>query len=286
MTSFVRTRTRSVPVTPKFPARFTDVRVLHTGARCTVFEANESGRPVAVKIPSNPDIAWILEAVGREGEVLRAIGEHPAIVSLRDHFVLADGRPALVFERCAGSMRHLTRQPALRSVLAIGVAVSGALDAMHGAGYLHTDVCPANLYVTASGGSALGGFNEAMSLNSAEVPVLGLHTTTEHTAPELLEGAIPTAATDVYGVAVTLFELLAGHPAFPRYRGEAPAETGLRILRGTRLALPADVPIEVADLLAWALAVDPGCRPPGPAWMAEELRRISAHIAPRPGPGR
>src|SRR5438270_359867 len=110
MTSFVRTRTRSVPVTPKFPARFTDVRVLHT------------------------------------------------------------------------------------------------------------DACPANLYVTASGGSALGGFNEAMSLNSAEVPVLGLHTTTEHTAPELLEGAIPTAATDVYGVAVTLFELLAGHPAFPRYR--------------------------------------------------------------------
>ena len=282
MTSFSRARARSTAITTLLDGRFTDVRLLHASARCTVFGANQAGRPVAIKTPRATDVPWVIESIAREGHILRAVGHEPGVIVLHEQIVLADGRPALVYDLCAGTLQQVTRQPALRSVLALGATLSGALDAVHRAGYLHTDVRPANIYVTSAGGSALGGFSEAIALDPAHAPTHALHATTEHTAPELLEGKPATAATDVYGVAVTLFELLAGHPAFPRYSGEAAAGTGLRILRGTRLALPAHVPIEVADLLGWALSVDPAARPPSPAWLSEELRRIGALIAPRP----
>jgi hypothetical protein len=49
----------------------------------------------------------------------------------------------------------------------------------------------------------------------------------------------------------------------------------VRVLSGTVKPIFApDVPLEVSDLLTWAMAADPADRPPGPSWLAEELRRI------------
>jgi serine/threonine protein kinase len=291
MTTFARVRApaadQAAGLDPRF-GRFTDVRLLRAGSKCTVLEARDArtgGRRVAIKIPLHSDVPWVIDAVAREGETLRRIGTHPHVISLIDRLRLADGRPALVLDRCSGSLRDLadTYRPSPRVVLAIGVKLAGALEAVHRSGYLHTDVRPANVYLTTAGEPVLAAFDEAISSDPSDTPVHALHATTVHTAPELLEGATPTAATDVYGIAVTLYELLAGHPAFTHYRGEAQAETSLRILRGVHAPLPAQVPIEVADLLSWALAIDPADRPPTPAWLAEELRRLSAHIRPRPG---
>ena len=34
------------------------------------------------------------------------------------------------------------------------------------------------------------------------------------------------------------------------------------------------MPLELSDLLTWAMSADPAKRPPNPAWIAEELGRI------------
>jgi serine/threonine protein kinase len=91
----------------------------------------------------------------------------------------------------------------------------------------------------------------------------------------LLEGGLPTAASDVYGLASTLYELVAGRAAFRAYVGESPASVIVRVLSNPVLPIVApNVPLEISDVLTWAMAPRPQDRPPTPAWLAEELGRI------------
>jgi serine/threonine protein kinase len=120
----------------------------------------------------------------------------------------------------------------------------------------------------------LAGFDEAVRRTGVETRA-PMHVTTAHTAPELLEGKEPTEASDVYGLGSTLYELVAGRAAFRAYVGESPAAVIVRVLSGQVKPIVApDVPLEMSDLLTWAMAPDPPARPPSPAWLAEELGRI------------
>jgi serine/threonine protein kinase len=105
-----------------------------------------------------------------------------------------------------------------------------------------------------------------------------LHDPSVHTAPEVLLGDRATEATDVYGLAATLYELVAGRSIFRSYASESAAEISAHIFCETVSPLSAaDVPLELSDLLLWALTADPTARPPSASWFAEELRRIEDH---------
>jgi serine/threonine protein kinase len=130
------------------------------------------------------------------------------------------------------------------------------------------------VFVTEWGEPVLAGFDEAVEIKAASGRP-PLHHLTPHTAPELLEGHEPTTASDVYGLASALYELVAGRAAFRAYVGESPASVIVRVLTHPVLPIVApDVPLEISDLLTWGLASDPADRPPSPAWIAEELGRI------------
>lgn len=270
------TSSRARHETVEADPRFAEVALLRAERRSLIFEARTvaNGRRVVLKVPERAGSAWAVEAVVQEAAILGRIGAHPHVISLYEQVRLKDGRPALVLERAAGSLDDLTGayRPNAQLVVALGIKLAGALETLHNAGYLHTDVRPSSVVITEYGEPALAGFDEAVTLRDAGRHAL--HQTTPFTAPELLEGGVPSRATDVYGLAVTLFDLLAGHPPYPSYEGEAAAETSLRILRGTHAPLPPTVPFPITDLLAWAMAVDAGARPPTAAWLAEELRHI------------
>src|SRR4051794_26444750 len=268
-----RTRTRSRPV--EADPRFADVTLRRAAARWSLYDARDvmTACRVSLKVPI-PDSPWSTDAILQESALLARVGAHPHVVTLYDHIRLRDGRPVLVLEPGMGSFGDLTGayRPRLEMIVAAGIKLCGALETLHGAGFLHTNVCPTNVIVTESGALALAGFDQAVPIVGAEMHAL--HETTSHTAPELLEGGTPTCATDVYGLAVTMYEVAAGHPAFPAYDGEPTAETSLRILRGRHAPLPPEIPLPIADLLEWGMAVDPHRRPPTAAWFAEELRRF------------
>jgi serine/threonine protein kinase len=273
MTAF--TRQRAAPAL--FGTRFVGARRVHSGPRFVLYEATDetNGRRVSVKAPTDRDADWTAAALLREAGILGRLGGHPHVITLFERFTLSDGQPALVLERCSGSLGDLTGtyRPSVRNVSAMGIKLCGALETAHHADVLHTGVCPANVWVTEWGEPVLANFEESAPV-AGGAPQHALHATSPHTAPELLEGGAPTEATDVYGLAVTLYELLAGHPAFPAHRDERQSETSLRILRGVYAPLPSAVPIELADLICWAMAVDPAQRPPTPAWLAEGLLRF------------
>jgi len=265
------------PLTDPFGARFGSVELVQTGPRFLRYDAVDprTGRRVSLKVPADEHTPWTAAALRTEAAVLGAVGGHPHVLTLFEQVTLADGRPALCLERCAGSFGDLTGNyvPALRTVVAIGIKLCGALETLHRRGFVHADVRPANILVSEWGEPLLANFDEATRIETP-APEHPLHAPTSHTAPELLEGGKATERSDVYGLAVTLYELVAGHAAFPAYRGERQSETSLRILRGVRLPLPAHVPIEFGDLIGWALSADPAERIPGPAWLAEELQRL------------
>jgi serine/threonine-protein kinase PknK len=201
-----------------------------------------------------------------------------------DSFTLPDGRPVLVLELCSGSLaQHLAgvsesgALPAHEAV-AIAAKLAGALETAHRGGVLHRDVRPENVLITAYGEPALSEFGVSR-LRSAGVPATAelFDFPGPHVAPELLLGQEATAATDVYGLASLLYQLLAGLPPMAAYAGEMPSATILRILRDPARPIDApEVPYALSDLLLWALAKDPAQRPPSAAWFAEELGRIEA----------
>lgn len=258
-------------------ARFADVRLIRTGERFSTYRVHdtEARRPAVVKVPKRGGGGWLSEVLDHEAVALAAIGAHPNIVALYERLELDDGRPALVLERCTGALAaelHGGGRMPLPATVSLGIKLAGALETVHKAGFVHCDVRPANVFMSESGEPVLAGFDECVR---ATDPPGALHVTTSHTAPELLEGRQATPRTDVYGLASTLYELVAGQAAFRAYAGESPATVVVRVLSGrAKPIVDPGIPLDVSDLLTWALAPDPAGRPPGPAWLAEELARI------------
>lgn len=259
--------------------RFADVELLRDGSRFTILTAREvaANRSVVLKVPIRSGAAWLHDVLRTEAEILAALGSHPNVVTFYQQTTLDDGRPALLLERCTGTLLdalHGDEPMSLQDAVATGIKLAGALETAHRAGWLHCDVRPRNVLVSEWGEPALAGFDEAVRIEAAAGRP-AMHQLTPHTAPELLEGHEPNRATDVYGLASTLYELVAGRAAFRTYVGESPARVVVRVLSSTVAPIVApDVPLEISDLLTWALSPEPAQRPPSPAWLAEELGRV------------
>ncbi len=260
-------RARSAVEDPRFPG-FTDVTEIGIGSLATVYRAREAGtsRLVALKRLNVHDATpRAIESFERESLALGAVSSHPNIVTLYRSFRSADGRPVLVLELCAGAIGDRLRDGAglpVPEVVGFGIKIAGALETAHRAGILHRDVKPQNILITDFGEPALADFGVAM-LQSATQTTAGLFDfTTLHAAPELLEGGPTSAATDVYELASSLYQLIAGRPAFRAFDGESPASVILRILRDpVRSLVDAQVPAQLSDLLVQAMSKDLDSRP-------------------------
>jgi serine/threonine protein kinase len=264
--------------TSQLGARFGSARVLHAGSRFTVYETRDSNtnQLLTLKTATNGAGAWLEDVLKHEARVLGLLSWHPHVRRLHGTVQLPGGRGALLLEPCIGTLATSAAESSalpLQLAAELGIRIAGALESTHRSGYIHCDVRPATVFVSASGEHVLGGFDASIGIGDATVPPL--QTLTAHTAPELAEGAPPTPASDVYGLGSTLYELVAGRTAFDSYAGESPAAVMARMLRHPAPPILApDVPLEISDLLTWALHPDPAQRPPGPAWLAEELARL------------
>src|SRR5690606_35815693 len=92
-------------------------------------------------------------AFAAEADVMAALSSHPAILTVYQAAVAADGRPYLVVEYCPTSLtqRYRNELMSVGEVLSIGVTLAGAVEAAHQAGMLHRDIKPSNILVTAFG---------------------------------------------------------------------------------------------------------------------------------------
>jgi Protein kinase domain len=265
-----------------FPG-YASVVAISNGAFATVYRGVELGtsRPVALKVLRLGDASEpSLEPLNEQLETLTLLSKHPNVVTLYRTFFTPEGHPVLVTELCRESLaQHLRRSGSLpaTTVVPLAIKVAGALETAHLAGLVHGDVKPENILVSAVGEPLLGDFGLA-ALQAAAGPTEHLEgETTLHAAPEAFEEAGLSPATDVYGLASSMYQLLLGRGAFVTFPGEAPASVILRLLRDPAPRPPlGSMPIALSDLLEAALAKDPNRRPRSAASFAEALRAIEA----------
>src|SRR3954468_12180615 len=133
--------------------RYRLVCLLETGGMAQIWQAADEllGRPVAIKLPTGPQIAW------REARMAAKLS-HPGIAAVHDYreAVRADGTvaPFVVMELLAGETvaARLVRETfTWQEAARVGAAVADALASAHQGGVVHRDIKPGNVMLTPTG---------------------------------------------------------------------------------------------------------------------------------------
>ena len=161
-----------------------------------------------------------------------------------------------------------------RSVARIGVQVGEALEYAHQQGILHRDIKPSNLLLDAKGEVWVTDFGLAKDQGSDELTVSGeIVGTLLYMAPERFQGKCDQRS-DVYGLGVTLYELVSLRPPY-----EAADRHTLmrRVLSEGPSRLKSEVPSVPPDLetiIEKAIAREPNDRYPTASALADDLQRF------------
>ena len=261
---------------------YTDITVLRPGSLWTLYRAFdvETSEWVAMKvIPAGAVEEYLLDELAAEIDNLQPANAHPNVATTYRYLRRRDGSAAVVTELCRESWAdRLDRDgtvPVTQAVRASRQAAA-ALSAVHSLGLMHRDVRPSRLLVSRSGATVVDGFGLSILRMATRTPNASV---SPHAAPELFEGRSASPATDVYGLASTLFELISGHPAFETFDGDEPASLILRIIGRPAPALRAPgVPVALTDLILQAMAKDPQDRPASPEEFSAELSAIERAV--------
>ncbi|HUZ19726.1 MAG TPA: PASTA domain-containing protein [Acidimicrobiales bacterium] len=195
---------------------------LGTGASAHVYAAYDTRlhRRVAVKLlhPGlNSDRAF-LRRFRAEAQAVAALN-HPNLVRVFDWGEEEDG-PFLVLEYLAGgSLRDLLDSGARLSpaqAAAVGARAAHGLAYAHRRGLVHRDVKPANLLFDEDGGVRVADFGLARALAEAAwtEPAGAVLGTARYASPEQAEGRALDDRSDVYSLALVLFESVTGRVPF------------------------------------------------------------------------
>ncbi|RMI30136.1 protein kinase domain-containing protein [Nocardia stercoris] len=266
-------------ITELSAAGFEDAEEIGRGGFGVVYRCTQivPGRTVAVKVLTG-ELEDNRQRFFREQHAMGLLTGHPNIVSLLEVGETGTGRPYLVMPYHArGSLddriRHDGPLP-LRDALRLGVKTAGALEAAHRVGIVHRDVKPANILLTDYDEPALTDFGIAHITGGFVTTSSVITGTPAYTAPEVVGGQPPSAASDVYGLAATLFCALTGHAAFERRSGEQIVAQFVRI---TTHPIPdlrdSGIPADMCATIEAAMARDPQVRPTA-AGLGRQLRRI------------
>ncbi len=275
---------------------FRIVREIGRGGMGRVYEAEQSSlrRRVALKVlPATLRLdARRVSRFHREAEAAGRL-RHPGIVPVYSVGEVA-GTPFFAMElvdgvslqevlekRRSGEDAGLPTDPDAWRQWAVETAakVADALAYAHGEGILHRDVKPANIMLEASGQPRLTDFGLAQDLRAPELTQTGeVFGSPQYMSPEqaLRREAPIDERTDVYSLAVTLYELLTLR--LP-YDGETSPELLRALLAGDVIpprSVDPSIPRALEQVLLGALDRDPRHRYRGVAEFAHDLRATQA----------
>ena len=245
------------------------VSELGAGGMGVVFRARDTrlGRDVAIKTlpPESANDPVRLQRFQQEAQAASALN-HPNVLAVYD-VGEERGTPYLVTELLEGqSLRDHLRQGRLsaRRAVEITVQVAAGLDAVHQKGIVHRDLKPDNLFLTGDGRVKILDFGVARVLGTDTPPASRTLALTEsgavmgtagYMSPEQVRGKPADIRSDLFALGAILYEMLAGHLAFP---GETPVERGYAILNQEPLELaPLGVPPALERVLRRCLEKNP-----------------------------
>lgn len=275
------------------------LRALGQGGQGVVLLAEDPRIPrqVALKIlPRFPRLSDVgLRRFQREAAIIGQL-EHPGICSLYETGV-DDGLPFLAMQYVEGqSLADLVRngrtvagdttrndlsgsRDGVQRMLALVEVCARTLHAAHEAGLIHRDIKPGNIMVTPPGDPVVLDFGLARDEETSDVTVTGEWLgTPPYMAPEQCEpGRTLDRRVDVYGLGVTLFEVLTLERPFQGATQRALFDAIRDLPPPTVTRLNPRVSGEVAVIIDVALAKEPRDRYQTALDLAEDLRRVRHH---------
>jgi len=226
---------------------------------------------IAMDITTQPNFRQRFE---QEAQAIAQLS-HPNIVAVYD-FGEDEDVVYLVMQYVAGGTlkQRLGRLLPVSEAVAYMIQMARALHHAHLHGVIHRDVKPANMLVDADDPRhlLLSDFGIAKLVGHTDITGTGITIgTPEYMAPEQAENRPVDARTDVYALGTVLYEALAGQPPFT---GASP----VTVLYQQVHSLPAyirgynpEVPRELAQIVATALAKRPEDRFPSAEAFARAL---------------
>ena len=159
------------------------------------------------------DFGWGRDRFVTEGRTLATLHRVPAIVHVFD-FLEANGTAYIVMELLSGETLEdkLKRQGTLTpdEVDRILWPLLDGLEQVHAAGFLHRDIKPANILLNAQGDPTLIDFGAAREAMVGRTSAMTAIFTPGYAAAEQMTSAKQGPWTDIYGLAATLYNAIAG----------------------------------------------------------------------------
>ena len=162
-----------------------------------------------------------------------------------------------------------------REAATVGRQVADALDYSHANHVLHRDIKPSNILIDDEGMAQVTDFG--LARNTCDDPTMtqALSGSPRYMAPERFQGESDPRC-DVYSLGLTLYEMLAGSPAFdkpdPHQLIDAMRLHQVQPLRFFR----SDIPIDLETIVAKAMSREPTHRYQSAADLRDDLDRFLA----------
>jgi serine/threonine-protein kinase len=279
--------------------RFAVLDPLGRGGSSVVYQAEQRsmGRKVALKVLKS-DLATDEQARRRFLREIRAVSAltDPHTVSVYDVGTTTDGLLYIAMEQLRGrSLANLMRAEGGRLAPDRAVAIAGQiLDSLaeaHGAGIIHGDLKPENVFLLDRGGTdfvkvldfGIATFLDEAAATTDSRQVVG---TIQYMSPEQVMGRPLDIRTDLYSLAVLLFEMVSGRLPFD---GPTAVELAVRKTRdpapSVRVLAPnSRVTAELDTFLVRALSANPDDRPRDVNEFRESMTRALRTSQAEPAP--
>jgi len=186
---------------------------------------HRSGRLVAVKRVRNTlsTDQLLVERLADEARLLRTVS-HPNVVRALDHGTDSEGMPFLVMDRAHGTPLNqlIDEHGALphERVAAIASQLFAGLTAIHQARIVHADLKSHNVLVDDVDIVTIIDFGLARTVVDEPAEVGLVAGTPAYMAPEVIAGAYPTVAGDVYAAGAIIYEMLTATTPFSGHISE------------------------------------------------------------------
>ncbi len=206
-----------------------------------------------------------------------AVLTHPSVVDVFD--VGQDGsNHYIVMEYVDGeNLKTLILREAplpVAQAVAIAEAVAYGLDSAHRVGMVHRDIKPQNIMITGDGHIRITDFGIAKSDFSSALTQTGItFGTADYISPEQASGQSASHQSDLYGLGVTLYEMLTGRLPFVGDSAVSVATQHVSAYPPAMQQFNPQIPTQLEALIMRTLAKDPAERPHSAREFAQMLRQ-------------
>lgn len=219
------------------------------------FAAGISQSYQSIAALAHPNIARVLEADCTENECFIA-AEFVHGTNVKDRI------------RRAGPM-------SVSLALDIVIPVLEALEYAHANRVVHGDIRPQDIIVSPDGEVKLTDFGLAPALQkSPAVADMFTMRSIHYQAPEVIEGAVPSASSDIYSLGVVLYEMLTGTLPFDGSTAISVALKKMKELPAPPRSIATAVPKSLSDIVMKAIEKSPNERYSTASALLADLRTI------------